>query len=53
MIPKRHDPITETIPLDHVRQQLHQMKAMIRQGVERIPTHDGFIAANCKAPPLR
>ena len=49
--PERHDPITETIPLEHVRQRLHHMKAMIRQGVERMPTHEAFIAANIKAPP--
>ena len=52
IVPERHDPITETIPLDHVRQRLQHMKAMIRQGVERMPTHEAFIAANAKAPPL-
>ena len=37
---------TETIPLDHIRQRLQQMKAMIRQGVE-------WMLAHGKAPPLR
>ena len=44
---------TETIPLDHIRQRLQQMKALIRQGVERMPTHDAFIAAHGKTPPLQ
>lgn len=52
VIPERHDPITETIPLDVVRQRLQQMKTMIRQGVERMPTHEAFITANVKAPPM-
>ena len=53
MIPERHDPITETLPLDHIRQRLQQMKAMIQQGVARMPTHEAFIAAHGKAPPLQ
>lgn len=44
IIPERYDPITETIPLDHVRQRLHQMKAAIRQGVEQMPAHEAFLA---------
>ena len=52
VIPERHDPITETIPLEQVQQWLQKMKAMIQQGVARMPTHEAFIAANCKAPPV-
>ena len=33
-------------------QYLAMMKAMIQQGVARMPTHEAFIAANCKAPPI-
>ena len=44
IIPERYDPITETIPLDHVRQRLRQMKAAIRQGVEQMPAHEAFLA---------
>ena len=50
--PERADPITEVLPLEVTRQRLHQMRAAIRQGVERMPTHDAFIAAHCKAQPL-
>ena len=47
--PERADPITEVLPLDITRQRLHQLRAAIRQGVERMPTHDAFIKAHCKA----
>lgn len=50
--PARHDPITETVPLEATRQRLHQLKALIRQGVGQMPTHEGFITANCKSPPV-
>ncbi|NBB51951.1 tryptophan halogenase [Rhizobium sp. CRIBSB] len=50
--PERPDPITEVVPLDAIRQRLHQLKQAIRQGVERMPTQEAFIAAHCKAPPV-
>ena len=50
--PERPDPITATVPLEATRQRLHQLRAAIRQGVEQMPTHEAFIAANCKAPPV-
>ncbi|WP_298160069.1 tryptophan halogenase family protein [Brevundimonas sp.] len=50
--PERADPITEVLPLEITRQRLHDLRAAIRQGVERMPTHEGFIAAHCKASPL-
>jgi tryptophan 7-halogenase len=49
--PERPDPITEVLPLEATRQRLHQLKATIREGVERMPTHEAFIAAHCKAGP--
>jgi tryptophan 7-halogenase len=49
--PERPDPIIEVLPLEATRQHLHQMKAAIRQGVERLSTHEAFINAHCKAPP--
>ena len=50
--PERADPITEVLPLEITRQRLHELRTAIRQGVERMPTHEGFIAAHCKASPL-
>lgn len=50
--PERADPITEVLPLEITRQRLHDLRTAIRQGVERMPTHEGFIAAHCKASPL-
>ena len=48
--PERPDPITEVLPLDVTRERLHRLRAAIREGVERMPTHDAFIAA-CVQPP--
>ena len=50
MIPERADPITDIVPLGELQARLQQIKAMIRDGVERMPTHDQFIRANCQAP---
>ena len=49
--PERPDPITEALPLEVLRERLNQIRAAIRQGVERMSTHEAFIAAHCKAPP--
>ncbi|QQQ18813.1 tryptophan 7-halogenase [Brevundimonas vitis] len=51
--PERPDPITEVVPLEVTRRHLHGLRIAIRQGVERMPTHEDFIAAHCKAPPIR
>ena len=49
--PERPDPITEVIPLDVTRERLHRMRSIIRDGVERMPTHDDFITACVQATP--
>tara|TARA_R110002051_G_scaffold2924_2_gene15387 strand:- start:251 stop:1759 length:1509 start_codon:yes stop_codon:yes gene_type:complete len=49
--PERADPITEILPLEVTRERLHQLRTAIRQGVDRMPTHEAFIAAHCKASP--
>ena len=48
--PERPDPITEILPLNATRERLHRMRAVIRDGVERMPTHDAFIAACVQSP---
>jgi tryptophan halogenase len=50
VIPERADPITDIVPLDELQARLRHIKAMIRDGVERMPTHDQFIRAHCQAP---
>jgi tryptophan halogenase len=52
VIPERHDPIADIPPLDVVRERLHRMRAMIRDGVERMPPHAEFIDRNCRAGPV-
>lgn len=49
--PERHDPITEVMPLEATRDHLHRMRALIRDGVERMPTHDDFIRGAVQAAP--
>jgi tryptophan halogenase len=49
--PERADPITEVIPLEATRERLHQMRAIIREGVERMPTHDAFVRGAVQTAP--
>ena len=49
--PERADPITEVLPLEVTRERLHRMRAMIHDGVERMPTHDAFIRGAVQAAP--
>ena len=49
--PERADPITEILPLEATRERLHQMRAIIRDGVERMPTHDAFVRGAVQTPP--
>ncbi len=49
--PERPDPITEVLPLEVTRERLHRLRSIIREGVERLPTHDDFIKACVQAAP--
>lgn len=49
--PERPDPITEALPLDVTRDRLHRLRQIIREGVERMPTHEAFIAAAIRPDP--
>lgn len=49
--PERADPITEILPLEATRERLHQMRAIIRDGVERMPTHDAFVRGAVQTAP--
>lgn len=47
--PERYDPIAEVLPLEVTRQRLDQLRQAIRQGVDRMPSHEAFIARHCRA----
>jgi tryptophan halogenase len=47
--PRRYDPLADVLPLDSVEGELGRIKALIRQTAEAMPTHEEFIAENCRA----
>lgn len=51
--PRGYDPLADVLAVDEVRHRLERTKALIRQTAEAMPTHEQFIAKNCRAEPLR
>jgi tryptophan halogenase len=47
--PQRYDPLADLLPLDSISAHLTQMRNLIRQTAEAMPTHAGFIDAHCRA----
>jgi tryptophan halogenase len=49
IIPTRHDPLADLIPLAETRRRLTELKGLIHQTVEAMPGHQAFIASHCQA----
>ncbi|HEX4862135.1 MAG TPA: tryptophan halogenase family protein [Rhizomicrobium sp.] len=49
--PRRYDPLVDSLDVDETRRRLGNMKALIAQTAAAMPTHEDFIAANCRAAP--
>jgi tryptophan halogenase len=47
--PQRYDPLADLLPFDSISAHLAQMRNLIRQTAEAMPTHAAFIDANCRA----
>lgn len=50
--PERYDPLANIRSLEDVRRQLQNLKKLIRQTADAMPTHAGFIADHCPAESL-
>lgn len=53
IIPKRYDPLVESIPTDALVQHLAQMKGQIADVVGKLPSHPDFLRTNCPAPSVK
>ena len=49
--PRAYHPMVDSTPQPAVAAMLDNVKAVVRQVVQAMPTHEAFIAAHCKAPP--
>lgn len=47
--PERWDPIADTVDPEVVRTRMARIRGMVTEAVERMPTHQAFIDAHCKA----
>jgi tryptophan 7-halogenase len=47
--PQRYDPLADLLPLDAIGAHLTQMRNLIHQAAEAMPTHAAFIDAHCRA----
>jgi tryptophan halogenase len=50
--PQRHDPLADVVDPQLLAQRLTRMRQVVRAGAETMPSHQAFLDANCKAPPL-
>jgi tryptophan halogenase len=50
--PSRHDPLVDQVSVEELRAGLAQIRQVIRQAAEAAPTHQEFIAQNCRADPV-
>jgi tryptophan 7-halogenase len=50
IVPRRWDPMADTVDEGEVRHTLSRMAPFIRRAAESMPTHAGFIARHCAAP---
>jgi tryptophan halogenase len=51
VIPRRYDPLADTLPEDELRQTLARMKAFIRNTAEKLPHHGDYVRRHCSAQP--
>ncbi|WP_395009477.1 tryptophan halogenase family protein [Undibacterium sp.] len=49
IVPNGHHPLVENTPVDQIEKLIVNVKAVMHNTVKRMPTHEAFIAANCKA----
>lgn len=49
LTPEGHDPMADQSPAAEMAARLGQMRAVIRHGVDAMPTHQQFIDRHCKA----
>jgi len=49
--PRRYDPLADVVPIDSTRNQMARLRTLTRQTAEAMPSHAGFIAEHCQAPP--
>jgi tryptophan halogenase len=49
IMPARHDPLADLVPLEETRRRLQELKALIRGTAAAMPSHTVFIASNCRA----
>jgi tryptophan halogenase len=49
--PRRYDPLADVDSIDSTRNQMARLRTLTRQTAEAMPTHAGFIAEHCQAPP--
>ena len=47
--PRRYDPVVDVHDFERVRRRLSQMKSLIRQAAEALPSHREFIDRHCRA----
>jgi tryptophan halogenase len=50
--PRGYDPLVDIMSADEIRARLERTRALIRQTAEAMPTHEQFIARNCRAEPV-
>ena len=50
--PRRYDPLVDVTDVAEIRQRLQRVKMLIEQTAAAMPTHEDFIAKNCRAAPL-
>jgi len=44
-----HDPVADLLPLDETRRRLAQIREVMRNSADRMPSHAAFIADHCAA----
>jgi tryptophan 7-halogenase len=49
LVPRRHDPVADVLPVDETARRLEQIKEVIGNSVGFMPTHRRFIADHCAA----
>jgi len=49
IVPARHDPLADLVPLAETRRRLAELKALITGTAAAMPSHETFIATHCAA----
>ena len=52
IIPKNYHPFANTIAPDDLRGYMENLKAIMNAAIEIMPSHEAFIARNCRARPI-